>query len=399
MFFGPIGKTRWPPWPLIGWDIFDFSSETAERNSTKLDGKQDFNVLYRVCVFRANRKNNMAALASDWLRHFRLLLWNRWTKFNETWQEARSQRPLPRLCFSGGSEKQHYCPGLWLAETFSTSSLKLLNGIQWSLTGSKISMSSTKFLSFRVDRKNNKAALASDWLRHFRLLIWNRSNEIQRNLTGSKILTSSTEFVFFGPIGKTRWPPWFLIGWDIFDFSSETAERNSTKLDGKQDFNVLYRVFVFRANRKNNMAALASDWLRHFRLLHWNRWTEFNETWLEARSQRPLRSCVFWADWKNNMAVLASEWPRHFQLLLWNCWTEFSETWQECPLRSLCFLGSSENKNGRPGWFLKKVSHCAQMHDMWPFGPLVLCRLRSIAAHRDHSVRRLSVCPVVTLSW
>ena len=28
-----------------------------------------------------------------------------------------------------------------------------------------------------------------------------------------------------------------------------------------------------------------------------------------------------------------------------------------------------------------------------------LCRLRSIAAHRDHFVRRLSVCLVVTLSW
>ena len=278
VFFGPIRKTRWPPWPLIGWDIFDFSSETAERNSTKLDRKQDLNALYQVCVFRADRKNKMAAwpligwaifdfssetaewnstkldrkqdlnalyqvcvlradrknkmaaLAFDWLRHFWLLLWNRWTEFNETWQEARSQRPLPSLCFSGRLEKQDGCPGLWLAETFSTSLLKPLNGIQ-------------------------------------------------RNVTGSKISTASSRFVFFGPIGKTRWPPWSLIGWDIFDFSSETAERNSTKLDRKQDLNALYQVFVFWADQKNKMAALASDWLRHFRLLLWNRWTEFNETW------------------------------------------------------------------------------------------------------------------------
>ena len=191
MFFGSIRKTRWPPWPLIGLDIFDFSSETAERNSTKLNRKQDLNVLYQVCVFRADRKNKMAALVSDWLRHFRLLLWNRWTEFNQTWQEARSHSPLPSLCFSGRSEKQDGCPGLWLVETFSTSPQKPLNGIE-------------------------------------------------RNLIGSKISTSSTKFVFFRPIGKTRWPPWSLIGWDILDISSETAERNSTKLNRKQDLNVLY---------------------------------------------------------------------------------------------------------------------------------------------------------------
>ena len=241
--------------PLVTFHIFDFSSETTEQNSTKLDRKQDPNVLYQVFVFRANRKNKMAALASDWLRHFRLL-WNHWTEFNKTWQEARSQRPLPSLCFSGRSEKQDGRPGLWLVETFSTSPLKPLNGIQRNLTGSKILTSSTKFVFFGPIGKTryNVAALASDWLRHFRLLLWNRLKEfnqawqearshhplpsscfsgqsekdngrpglwlpetfltsplkllngIQPNLTGGKILKSSTKFVFFGPIWKTRWP-------------------------------------------------------------------------------------------------------------------------------------------------------------------------------------------------
>ena len=167
----------------------------------------------------------MAALASDWLRHFRLLLRNRWTEFKETWQQARSECPLPSLCISGRSEKQDGRPDLWLAETFSTSPLKQLN-------------------------------------------------RIQRNLTGSKISMSSTMFVFLGPIGKISWRPWPLIGWDIFDFSSETAKRNSTKLDRKQALKVLYQVCVFRAFRKNKIAALPSNSLRHFRLLLWNRWTE-----------------------------------------------------------------------------------------------------------------------------
>ena len=220
---------------------------------------------------------------------YRLLLQNRWTEFNETWQKARTQRPLLSLCFSARSEKQDGRPGLWLVETSSTS-LKPLNGIQ-------------------------------------------------RNFTESKISMSSTKFVFFGPIGKTRWPPCPLIGWDIFDFFSETSDRNSTKLDRKQDLNVFYQVCGFRADRKNKMADLASDWLRHFRLPLWNHWMDFNTTWLEARSQHP--------------------WP------------------------SLSILGWSVNKKGHPGRFLLKVARYTEVHDMWPFGPLVfglfviLCHSRS----------------------
>ena len=40
----------------LTFHIFDFSSETTEHNSTKLDRKQDLNVLYQVCVFRADWK-------------------------------------------------------------------------------------------------------------------------------------------------------------------------------------------------------------------------------------------------------------------------------------------------------------------------------------------------------
>ena len=182
-----------------------------------------------------------------WLAEaFRFLLWNHWMEFNKIWQDARSQRPLISLCFSGRSEEKdgrpasdlprHFDfssvtteqdstkldrkqdlsvlyqfvlfgpikkgrPGLWLAETFSTSPLWPLNRIQRNLTGSKISTSSTKFVL--LDR---------------------------RNLTGSKISMSYTKFGFFGSMRKTRWLPRPLIDWDIFDFSSE---RNSTKLNRK----------------------------------------------------------------------------------------------------------------------------------------------------------------------
>ena len=58
------------------WLADTFSSAMAEQNLTKLDRKQELNILYQVCVFPAVLKTNMAILASDWLRHF-LYLCNR----------------------------------------------------------------------------------------------------------------------------------------------------------------------------------------------------------------------------------------------------------------------------------------------------------------------------------
>ena len=226
--------------------------------------KQDLNALYQVCVFLADRKNKMAALASDLLRHFRLLLWNRWTELNETWQEARSQCPLPSSCFSGRSEKQDGRPGLWLAETFLTSPLKPMNRIQW-------------------------------------------------NLIGSKISTPSTKIVFFGPIGKTKWPPWPLIGWDIFDFSSETAEQNSAKLDRKQAPNAFYHVCVFQANR--------------------------------AKTKWPPWPLICWDIFDFSSETAKGIW---WNLIGSKIWT---------PSTKFVFSGGSEKQNDRPGlWFAETFS-------------------------------------------
>ena len=137
----------------------------------------------------------MAALASDLLRHFQLL-WNHWTEFNETWQEARSQRPLPNLCFSDRSEKQDDRPGLWLAEALSSSSLKPLNVTQRNLTGSKIPTSSTKFVFFGPIRKTR--CPSGLWFAETFSTSLKPLNRIQQNLTVSKISMSSTKFVFSG---------------------------------------------------------------------------------------------------------------------------------------------------------------------------------------------------------
>ena len=120
---------------LLTFHFFDFSSETTEGNSTKLDRKQDL--------------------------------------------------------------KQDGRPGLYLAETVSTS-LKLLNGIQRNLIGSKISMSSTKFVFFRADRKNKMAAPASHWLRLFDF------HESWQEIKSQHPLPSLR--FFFWLISKQKWP-------------------------------------------------------------------------------------------------------------------------------------------------------------------------------------------------
>ena len=358
VLFGPIGKTRWPSWPLIRWDIFNSSSETAKRNSTKLDRKQDLNVLYIVCVFRADREIKMAALASDWLIHFRLHLWNRWTEFNDTWQEARSQYPLPSLCFSCQSQKKDGRPGLWFAETFLTSPLIHWTEFNktWQEARSQRPLPSSCF-SGRSEKQDGRPGL---WLvETFSTSPLKPLNKIQRNLTGSKISTSSTKFVFFGPIGKTRWPSWSLTGWDIFDFSSETAEWNSTKLDRKQDLNVLYQVCVFGPIGKTR----------------WPPWPRIGWDIFDFSSETAKRNSTK-LDRKQDLNILyqvfflgrsqKTRWPS-WPLIGWDIF-DFSS---QCPLQSLYFPGRSVNKNVRLSRFLKEVAHCTQVHDMWPFGPLV----------------------------
>ena len=119
-------------------------------------------------------------------------LWNRWTEFSETVDRKQDLNVLYQV-YVFFSEKQDGRPGLWLAETFLTSALKTAD------------RNSTK-----LDRRQRPLASLS----------------------------------FSGRSEKPRWPPRPLIGWDIFDFSSNTAERNSTKLDRKQDINVLYQSFI-----------------------------------------------------------------------------------------------------------------------------------------------------------
>ena len=183
---------------------------------------------------------------------------------------------------------------LYFFQKFATSPLKSLDRIQRNLTRSKITVSSTKFVF--LGRSENQDDRPSLWFAetfstsHLKLV-----NGIQRNFTGSKFSTSSAKFVCVCVGG----------GGGV------------------------------RADRKTKTAAQASDWLRHFRLLLCNCRTEFNETWQEARSQRPLSSLRSMGRSKTKMTAPAYDWPRY-----------------QCPLPNLCFSGRLENQADHRGLWL-----------------------------------------------
>ena len=120
---------------------------------TKLDRKQELNVLYQAFLFVPIRHPRWLPWPLSGWNIFRLLLHNHWTDSDETWQKARTQRPLPSF-------------------------------------------------SFCADPSSKMAALASDWLKHFSTSSPQPLNGFWQNLIGSKYSKPSIKFVFFVPIGN-----------------------------------------------------------------------------------------------------------------------------------------------------------------------------------------------------
>ena len=186
-----------------------------------------------------HQDTKMFALASSWLRHFRLLLCNHWTELDEAWQEARSLTSSTKfkLGFFLPIGKPRWPP-------WHLNSWDILDFFRFA-----------KRNSTKLDRKQDLNVLyhvyffgeiGKQWWLLYPLIgrdifdFFSKSmNGIYQNLTGRN-LTSSTQFLifffffffffFFLLIGKPRLLHWPLIFWHIFDFFSDTAERNLSKL-------------------------------------------------------------------------------------------------------------------------------------------------------------------------
>ena len=95
---------------------------------------------------------------------------------------------------------------------------------------------------FRDDRSSN---VASDLLKHFQLLLcisWMDFDETWQEAM------PSIKFVFFVLIVHPRWPPWPLIGWNIFRLLLHNCWI-LTKLDRRQVHNLLFQACVFMPKR------------------------------------------------------------------------------------------------------------------------------------------------------
>ena len=117
------------PSVVVNFSHFNFFTETVVRNSKKFDRKQDLNILYQVCVFQADQKNKMATVAYDWLRHFefRLLLWNCLLWNSTKLDRKQDLNVLYKVCVFPADWKKRWLSWPLIGWDISTSPLKLLH--------------------------------------------------------------------------------------------------------------------------------------------------------------------------------------------------------------------------------------------------------------------------------
>ena len=148
---------------------------------------------------------------------FSLLTLNR---IHETWQEASTQRPLPL------STGKHRWPSWPLIG--GDISLLPLHGIKRNLPGSKYSEDLTKL--YPGNLKTKMAALASDCPRPFWIFLCNRWTEFTETWQEASTQSPLTSLFFSGQSEDSPSSDILIV------------EQNLTKLDRKQNLNILYQV-------------------------------------------------------------------------------------------------------------------------------------------------------------
>ena len=137
-----------------------------------------------------------------------------------------------------------------------------------------------------------------------------------------------------------------------------------------------YQFCDFRADQKYKMDALTSDWLKHFLnylqkpLNRIQTYLTGSKVWTSStnfvffghieKSKTAARPLIGWDIFNFSFETFSNG-------IQWN----FTESKILRSSYKIVFSDRSVNNNGHPSGYVKKVAHGIQVHDMWPFGPLV----------------------------
>ena len=193
----------------------------------------------------------MAALDSDWLRHFRLLLKNHCMDDHQTFHKclSLSWRSVvviwnPRmdsdwlrhfrllLAITGNprwKSKMATMDSDWLRHFRLLLKNHCMDDHQTCHKCSTIGPEEVLLL-FNCYRKSKMITMDSDWPRHFRLLLKNHCMDNHWTCHKCSFYGPEEVVFLFNSIGNPRWPPWTLIDWDIYNFFSKKCYMDSLKL-------------------------------------------------------------------------------------------------------------------------------------------------------------------------
>ena len=127
----------------------------------------------------------MTTKSSDWLWHFRLLLWNHRSEFHESWQEASSPRSLQVLCFRTDPSKDDSSVLLLTPRHFQIFLYNRWKQLDetWQETSNQRPLRSLCFSGRSVIKIATPTSLASDWLKtHLRIHICNLNESWRKQI-------------------------------------------------------------------------------------------------------------------------------------------------------------------------------------------------------------------------
>ena len=162
-----VCQQKWPPKPLIGWQIstckwtnYLLGSQYTTLELSPLDRMDNTISLWRtrdiICIISGSRGNSCM-------------------NFNQTCSEAIARCPLPSLLLCRPINKDGRPGLLWLADGFLTSLLQPLYRFQPNNRNLVRSLPSL----FCAHLSTKMAALASDWLTHFLLPFFNHCMDLK----------------------------------------------------------------------------------------------------------------------------------------------------------------------------------------------------------------------------